>query len=64
MPDGGVVATVELGDNCVGPSYMKLLIDKTYETAMFLGLLDDNVNEIHVAVCETSARSIALGYCF
>jgi len=41
---------------------MKSLIVKIYETAMFLSLLDDKVNKIHVAVCETSNRSIALGY--
>jgi len=43
---------------------MNSLKDKIYETAMFLALLDDNVNKIHVAVCETSTCSIALRYCF
>jgi len=64
MSGSRVVTTVEQGDNCVGPSYMKSLIDKIYETAMFLALLDDKVHKIHVAVFETSTRSIALGYCF
>ena len=60
--DGRVVVatTVELDDTFVGPSYMKPLIDKTHEPAMFLALRDDNVNKIHVSVCETLARSTAL----
>jgi len=66
MSDDRVVIIVELGDNCVSPSYrpMNTLIVKIYETAMFLALLDDKVNKIHVAVCKTSNRSIALGHCF
>jgi len=43
---------------------MKTLIVKIYETAMFLALVDDKVNKIHVTVCKTSNRSIALSYCF
>ena len=46
---------------------MKSIIDKTYETVMFLAFRDEKVNKIglHVGlvVCETS-RSITLGYCF
>ena len=66
MSDDRVVVIVEIGDNCVSPSYrsMKMLIVKIYEAAMFLAFPDDKVNKIHVAVCETSNRSIALGYCF
>jgi len=66
MSDDRVVVIVEIGDNCVSPSYRstKTLIVKIYKTAMFLALLDDKVNKIHVAVCETPNHSIALGYCF
>jgi len=66
MSDDRVVVIVEIGDNCVSPSYrsMKTIIVNMYETAMFLALIEDKVNKMHVAVCETLNRSIALGYCF
>jgi len=57
LPDGRVIVTsVELGNNCIAPSYMKPLIDKIHETVMFLALRDDNVNKIHAAIYEKSAR--------
>jgi len=62
MLDDTIVATDELGDNnyCIGPSYMKSLIDKTYETAMLLALLDD-IDSLRNISTFNSARLLLLG---